>query len=133
MVTRPSDLKYARSHEWARLEGDIVTLGITDFAIQELTDLTYIGLPDVGDTIKKGDAFGDIESVKAVSDLFAPCGGEVLEVNPELTENENFEILARDPFGAGWLLKLRISDPAELNEMLDSAAYQKVVEESEDH
>ncbi|MGE3852368.1 MAG: glycine cleavage system protein H [Planctomycetota bacterium] len=96
MVTRPSDLKYARSHEWARLEGDI-------------------------------------ESVKAVSDLFAPCGGEVLEVNPELTENENFEILARDPFGAGWLLKLRISDPAELNEMLDSAAYQKVVEESEDH
>ena len=133
MSTRPNDLKYARSHEWARLEGDVVTIGISDFAIQELTDLTYIGLPDVGDTIKKGDAFGDIESVKAVSDLFAPCSGEVLEVNPELTENENFEILAKDPFGDGWLMKIRVTNAADLDDMLDADAYQKVVAESEDH
>ncbi len=129
---RPTDIKYAKSHEWAKLEGDTVTIGITDFAVEQLTDLTYIDLPDVGDSIKKGEGFGEIESVKAVSDLYAPCSGEVTAVNKELTEKENFELLAKDPFGDGWLLKVKISDPAELGDLLDADAYKKVVDESEE-
>lgn len=129
---RPTEIKYARTHEWAKLDGDTVTVGITDFAVEQLTDLTYIDLPDVGDVLRRGEGFGQIESVKAVSDLYSPCAGEVIAINTELTEKENFELLAKDPFGAGWLIKLKISDPADLTELLDADSYKKFADESEE-
>lgn len=114
-------LKYAKTHEWLHLEGDIGTIGITDFAVKELTDLVYVGLPTVGKKFAKGDVFGEIESVKAVSDLYAPVSGEVIEVNSDLPND--LDALSQDAFGRGWLIKLRVSDPTEASSLLDAAAY----------
>ena len=117
----PAGLKYAKTHEWADVDGDVATIGITDFAVQQLTDLVYIELPDVGVGFGAGEAFGEVESVKAVSDLYAPLGGEVIEVNKSLLDDP--AILAEDPFGKGWLIKLKIADSAALEGLLDRAAY----------
>lgn len=117
----PSQLKYQKSHEWVHIEGDIATVGISDFAVKELTDLVYIDLPSVGATYSQGDTFGEVESVKAVSDLYAPIDGEVLEVNESIADD--LAVLSDDPYGKGWLIKLRPSQASQVDGLLDKAAY----------
>ena len=118
----PATLKYATSHEWVQLEGDIATIGISDFAVKQLTDLVFIDLPSVGSQLEAGETFGEVESVKAVSDLYAPVSGEVVEVN-EVLEND-LAVLSTDAFGAGWLVKVKVEDTSAIDQMLDYAAYQ---------
>ncbi|WLD13335.1 glycine cleavage system protein GcvH [Planctellipticum variicoloris] len=117
-----SQLKYARTHEWVALEGDVATIGITDFAVHLLSDLVYVDLPKAGRVIQVGQTFGEVESVKAVSDLYAPVSGEVIEVNAGLPDK--LEALTADPFGAGWMVKVRLSNSAELGQLMDHATYQ---------
>jgi glycine cleavage system H protein len=126
----PAKLKYSKSHEWVGVEGDVATVGISKFAVDQLTDLVYIELPQPGAHLKRGQTFGVVESVKAASDLYAPVSGEVLEANTDLEDDQG--PLSADPFGAGWLVKLRLADPAELNKLMDRAAYEKHCE-SEGH
>jgi len=120
----PEDLQYTKTHEWVRTEGDTATIGITDHAQDELGDVVFVELPDEGDTFDAGDSFGTVESVKAVSDLYTPVGGEVVEVNSSLEDAP--EKINDDPYGEGWIVKLRISDEADL---LSPEEYEKVVEE----
>lgn len=126
----PSKLRYTKSHEWAFLDKNVVTIGISKFAADQLTDITYIELPDVGDHVFAGQEFGEIETVKAVSDLYSPVDGEVIEVNTTLEENPNG--LTSDPYGSGWLVKVRVEKPGAVDALLDAAAYQKQIE-SEAH
>ena len=130
MASVPQDLKYTKTHEWVRIEGDIATIGITDHAQAELGDITYVDLPEPGRQLTGEAQFGEVESVKAVSELFAPVSGEVVEANTEI-ENST-EVINEDPFGKGWLIKMRLKDPAELAGLLDAADYEKFAE-SEDH
>ena len=120
----PEDLQYTKSHEWVRIEGDTATIGITDHAQDELGDLIFVELPEEGDTFDAGESFGTVESVKAVSDLYAPVGGEVVEVNSALEDAP--ENINEDPYGEGWIVKLRTTDEADL---LSPEEYEKVVEE----
>jgi glycine cleavage system H protein len=120
----PEELSYTRTHEWVRREGDIATVGITDHAQDELGDVVFIELPEEGATFSAGDSFGTIESVKAVSDLYAPVGGEVVEVNETL--NDSPERVNEDPYGGGWMIRLRISEEGDL---LSAGEYERVVEE----
>ncbi|CAN5601280.1 glycine cleavage system protein GcvH [soil metagenome] len=120
----PQDLQYTKSHEWVRVEDDVVTIGITDHAQEELGDVVFVELPEAGDNLSAGDTFGTIESVKAVSDLYAPMGGEVAEVNGAL--NDTPEQVNEDPYGEGWILKIRTSEGGEL---LSAEEYEKVLEE----
>ena len=120
----PDDLQYTKSHEWVRAEDGTVTIGITDHAQEELGDVVFVELPDVGDTIGSGDSFGTVESVKAVSDLYTPVGGEVVEVNSSLEDAP--EKINDDPYGEGWIVKLSTSEEADL---LSPEEYEKVVEE----
>ncbi len=120
----PEDLQYTNSHEWVRIEGDTATIGITDHAQDELGDVVFIELPGEGDIFDAGESFGTVESVKAVSDLYAPVGGEVVEVNTSLEDAP--EKINEDPYGEGWMVKLRTSDEADL---LSPEEYEKVVEE----
>jgi glycine cleavage system H protein len=120
----PQDLQYSRSHEWVRTEGDTATVGISDHAQDELGDVVFVELPDEGATFDAGDSFGTVESVKAVSDVYAPVGGEVVEVNSSLEDAP--EKINDDPYGEGWLVKLRTSGEADL---LSSEEYEKIVEE----
>ena len=120
----PQDLQYTKSHEWVRVEDDVVTVGITDHAQEELGDVVFVELPEEGNSLSAGDTFGTIESVKAVSDLYAPVGGEVVEVNGAL--NDTPENVNEDPYGEGWILKIRTSEEADL---LSAEEYEKVVEE----
>jgi glycine cleavage system H protein len=120
----PDDLQYTRSHEWVRAEDGTVTIGITDHAQEELGDVVFVELPDVGDTIGAGDSFGTVESVKAVSDLYTPVGGEVVEVNSSLEDAP--EKINDDPYGEGWIVKLSTFEEADL---LSPEEYEKVVEE----
>ncbi|MBI2190362.1 MAG: glycine cleavage system protein GcvH [Planctomycetes bacterium] len=123
----PSNLKYAESHEWARMENDMVTVGITDYAVKELTDLTYLELPRAGEVLLAGDAFGVIESVKATSDLYVPVSGQVIEVNAALPGN--LDILSEDPYVKGWMVKLRASNlAAEVSSLLSAEEYRQRVE-----
>ena len=120
----PKDLQYTKSHEWVRTEGDTATVGITDHAQDELGDVVFVELPDEGATFDAGDSFGTVESVKAVSDLYAPVGGEVVEANSAL--NDAPEKINEDPYGEGWIVKLRTSGEADL---LSAEEYEKVLEE----
>ena len=120
----PEDLQYTKSHEWVRTEGDTATIGITDHAQEELGDVVFVELPEEGTTLDAGDSFGTVESVKAVSDLYTPVGGEVVEVNSALEDAP--ENINEDPYGEGWIVKLRISEEADL---LSPEEYEKVVEE----
>jgi glycine cleavage system H protein len=120
----PEDLQYTKSHEWVRFEDGTVTIGITDHAQEELGDVVFVELPEEGDTIEAGDSFGTVESVKAVSDLYTPVGGEVVEVNSSLEDAP--EKINDDPYGEGWIVKLRTTDEADL---LSPEEYEKVVEE----
>jgi glycine cleavage system H protein len=124
----PKDLRYTKEHEWVRIEGDLATVGITDFAAEQLGDVVFVDLPEVGRTVAQFAAVGVIESVKAVSDLFAPVGGDVVETNAELTSKP--ELLNSDPFGKGWMLRIRISDATALDGLLDLTAYEALTSEA---
>ncbi len=125
MSNIPADLRYAKSHEWAKVESDgSVTVGITDYAQNSLGDITYVQVPKVGATLKAGDTFGVVESVKAASDLYAPISGTVVAVNGALDSAP--ETVNRAPYGEGWMLKLKPADPAALGALLDAEAYAKV-------
>jgi glycine cleavage system H protein len=117
----PSELKYTKDHEWVRVDGDIAIIGITDFAQSELGDIVYVEIETIGESVDKEAVFGTVEAVKTVSDLFMPITGEVLELNDALEGNP--ELVNTDPYGEGWMVKVKISDPSQLNELLDAATY----------
>ena len=124
----PDDLKYHKDHDWARIDGDEALLGITWFAQAALGELVHYEPPNEGDTISKDSAYGEVESVKAVSDVIAPLSGEVLEVNQKVVDEP--ETVNADPYGDGWLIRIRLSDPSEVDSLLDAEAYKQVVAES---
>lgn len=119
------DRKYADSHEWVKLDGDIATIGISDYAQHALGNIVYVDMPEVGDEVSQGDDFGAVESVKAASDLISPVSGEVVEVNEELVDKP--ELINEDAFG-NWIIKVKISDPSELDKLMDADAYKKLCE-----
>ena len=121
----PVDVKYTKDHEWIRVEGDVAYVGITDYAQSELGEIVYVDITTVGETIGKEESFGSIEAVKTVSDLFMPVTGEVLEVNPELEGAP--ELVNEDAYGKGWLIKVNVADPAELDSLLSAEEYQKLI------
>lgn len=126
----PENLKYTEEHEWVRLEeGNIAYVGITDFAQSELGELVYIEVESVGETLDKGDEFGTVEAVKTTSELFMPVSGKVLEFNPQLDDSEGDDptLVNNDPYGEGWIVKLELSDPSELEDLMDAAAYQETI------
>ena len=122
----PGNLKYSEDHEWVRIEGDEAFVGITDYAQKELGDIVFVEVETLDETLDKGEAFGTIEAVKTVSDMFMPVGGTVLELNEELESNP--EIINKDPYDAGWIIKFKITDASELDELLDSEAYKSLIE-----
>jgi glycine cleavage system H protein len=124
----PHNLRYTPTHEWVQLDGDIATVGISRFAVDQLTDLIMIDLPPVGRRLTAGKSFGEIESVKAVSDLYAPVDGEVIEVNPAVVAD--VQILSQDPYEKGWLIKVRVDDPLAVASLLDCAAYERQIADS---
>jgi glycine cleavage system H protein len=120
----PAELRYTKDHEWVRVEGDLATVGITDFAAHELGDVVFVELPDVGRKLEQFATFGVVESVKAVSDLYAPLTGEVSEVNGALAGNP--ELVNAEPFGEGWMIRVQIADPGQLEGLLDAEAYERL-------
>jgi len=123
----PEDLKYTREHEWLAVQGNVGTVGITHYAQSELGDIVYVELPAVGTQVVGGEEFGTVESVKAVSEIFAPVSGEVVEINAALGSGP--EQINSDPYGGGWLLKIKIADPKDLDGLLTAASYRKYIEE----
>jgi glycine cleavage system H protein len=123
----PQDLKYTREHEWARVSGKIVVVGITMHASNTLGDIVYVELPKLGAQVAAGDPFGTVESVKAVSELFAPISGKIVKVNDDLAESP--EDINSDPYGDGWLVEIELSDASQLSTLLDAAAYEKLTQE----
>ncbi len=120
------DLRYADSHEWVKLDGDTATVGITDYAQHALGNIVYVDMPEVGDEVNAGEEFGAVESVKAASDLISPVSGEVIEINEALEDEP--ELVNQDPY-ANWIMKVKVSDPSEIDNLLDAAAYAKVTAE----
>ncbi len=120
-MATPNDRKYAETHEWYLVDGDTLTIGITEFAVNELTDVTYVEMKDTGTTIAPGDEVGEVESVKATSEIFSAVGGEIIEINMAL--NEDPSLVNSDPYGAGWLCKLKVSDTTPLESLMDASAY----------
>src|SRR5438094_2747850 len=123
----PADLRYTKDHEWVRVDGDTATIGVTDFAAGQLGDVVFVDLPVVGRSVDQFATFGVIESVKAVSDLYAPVSGEVVDVNGDLSSKP--ELVNSDPFGGGWMIKVEFGDKAQLDGLLDAAAYEKLTAE----
>jgi glycine cleavage system H protein len=121
----PEDLRYSKDHEWVRIEGDLACVGITDYAQGELGDIVFVELPKIGARVEFGRPFGTIEAVKAVSDLFAPATGEVVEINTALESDAS--IVNSDPFGDGWMIKIKMDDPSELSQLLDASAYGDII------
>jgi glycine cleavage system H protein len=121
----PKDLRYSKDHEWVRISGDTGVVGITDYAQGELGDIVFVELPAKGKKVKQGESMGTIEAVKAVSDLYAPLSGEILEVNPELEKNS--EAVNKEPYGKGWMIKMKIASKDEAAALLDDAAYRALV------
>ncbi len=121
----PAELKYTKDHEWIRVEGDLATIGITDFAQSELGDIVYVEIETVGENLEKEEVFGTIEAVKTVSDLFMPISGEILEFNKNLESNP--EVVNTDPYNDGWMIKLKISDSSELDGLMSAAEYQNLI------
>lgn len=117
----PTDLRYTKDHEWVRVDGDVATVGITQYAADQLGDIVFVELPEAGRTLEQFASFGVVESVKAVSDLFAPLAGEVSEANAELGSRP--ELVNSDPYGEGWMIKVRVGEPSQLDDLLDAAAY----------
>jgi len=127
----PDDLKYTRTHEWVRVEGETATTGITDFAQKELSDIVYVEVTSVGQSVKQEDTIGTIEAVKAVSDLFAPVSGEVTEANETLKDEA--QKCNSDPYGEGWIARIKLGDPSEVDQLLDAKGYADFVAKSEHH
>lgn len=121
-MNNPTDLRFATSHEWVRLEGDIATVGISDHAQEELTDVVFVELPAVGRAVDVGDPTAVVESVKAASDIYAPVGGEIVEVNPDVEADPS--LVNTDPYGKGWIFKLKVNNVADVSKLLDAAAYE---------
>jgi glycine cleavage system H protein len=121
----PAELKYTKDHEWVKVDGDVATIGITDFAQSELGDIVYVEVETEGETLNAEEVFGTVEAVKTVSDLFMPISGEVVEFNTELEANP--ESVNSDPYGAGWMIKVKVSDPSELDGLLSAEAYQALI------
>jgi glycine cleavage system H protein len=119
----PSDLKYYEEHDWARIDGDVATFGITWYAQDQLGEVVYFDLPEVGKAVRKGDPYAEVESVKAVSDVIAPLSGEIVEVNEALTSSP--EAINDDPYESGWMVRIRMSDPSEVDTLMDAAAYEE--------
>jgi glycine cleavage system H protein len=124
-MSYPSDYRYTSEHEWVRVEGDVATIGITDYAQHELGDVVYVELPKLAARLKAGESFGTVESVKAVSDIYAPVSGEVTEVNSALAESP--ETINKDPHGKAWLIKLKLADSSELAKLMNAAAYEAYI------
>ena len=127
-VSYPSDLKYTDQHEWIRVEGDVATIGISHYAQDALGDVVFVDLPEVGDDATAGEQAAEVESTKSVSPIYAPVSGEVVGINEALEEEENCVQVNQDPYGGGWMFKIRLSDPSELDGLKDAAAYQAYVE-----
>jgi len=121
----PVNLKYTKDHEWIRLEGPEAYVGITDYAQRELGDIVFLDIESVGKTLRQGEVFGTVEAVKTVSDLFMPASGTVIEKNAALAEHP--ELVNKDPYGEGWLIKVKVSDPSELNMLYDAEGYRKLI------
>jgi glycine cleavage system H protein len=124
----PADLRYTKDHEWVRVDGDTATIGVTDFAASQLGDVVFVDLPTVGRTVDQFATFGVVESVKAVSDLYAPLSGEVVEVNGDLAGKP--ELVNSDPFGDGWMIRVRVGDASQVSGLLDAAAYEQLTAEA---
>jgi len=120
----PGNLRYTKDHEWLRAEGDTAYVGITDFAQSELGDVVFIEIETLGETLNREEVFGTIEAVKTVSDLFMPVSGEIIEVNPDLGDTP--EVVNKDPYGKGWMVKIRLTDPAEISDLLTADKYQEL-------
>lgn len=120
----PADLKYTKDHEWIRVEGNVGTVGVTEHAQSELGDVVYVDIPDAGASVTPGSVFGSIEAVKTVADLYSPVSGTIVEVN---NVNDNPDIVNREPYGGGWLVKIELSNPSELDSLMDATAYKAIV------
>jgi glycine cleavage system H protein len=125
MTSYPSDLRYDKEHEWIRVEGDVAVIGITDFAQDQLGEVVYVDLPAVGDTVTSGDTFGEVESVKSVSELFSPVSGDVVKVNNDLDGTP--EAINEDAYGTGWMIEVKLADPSELDGLMSSDEYQDFI------
>ena len=121
----PENLKYTKDHEWIKTEGDIAVIGITDYAQGELGDIVFVEIETVGENLNKGDVFGTIEAVKTVSDLYMPASAEILELNPDLTDSP--DLINKDPFGGGWLIKVKLGDASELESLLNADQYKSLL------
>ena len=120
-MSYPENYRYTKEHEWIQVDGNVGTIGITDYAQDSLGDIVFVDLPKVGDAVEAGKSFGSVESVKAVSDVVAPLSGEVIAVNAELSDNP--QTINEDPYGEGWLVRVKLSDPSEVDSLMDAAAY----------
>jgi len=127
----PKDLKYTKTHEWAKVDNNIATVGVTEFAVKQLADLVYVELPSAGEKVTKNAPFGSIESVKAVSDLNSPVTGQVIQVNEDLPAKP--ELITNDPYGEGWMIKVEMEKLAELDTLMDSEKYEELVKKEEEH
>ncbi len=125
IMNYPDNLRYTKDHEWIALEGNVATIGITDFAQSELGDIVYLEVETVGKQLKAGEVFGTVEAVKTVSDLFLPVDGSVNEINPALTSSP--ELINKDPYGEGWMVKMTVDNPSDVEELLDAAGYKSIV------
>ena len=125
----PADLRYTRTHEWLRVDGEVATVGITSHAVEQLGDLAFVDLPDVGTALEQAQAFGEIESTKTVSELFAPVSGEVVEVHSDLAEE--LHLMSESPYNEGWLIKIRMSQPSEVEDLLSAQDYEAVIAQEE--
>ena len=123
----PQDLRYTKDHEWVKVDGDVATIGVTDYAASQLGDVVFVDLPTVGKAVDQFATFGVVESVKAVSDLYAPVSGEVTDVNGELGGKP--ELVNADPFGEGWMIRVKVADPGQLTDLLDAAGYEQLTSE----
>ncbi|MFK7932903.1 MAG: glycine cleavage system protein GcvH [Saprospiraceae bacterium] len=125
----PKDLKYTDDHEWIRVDGDTAYVGITDFAQKELDELVYVEVETVGETLEQGDEFGTVEAVKTTSELLMPVGGEILEFNSKLDESEGDDptLVNKDPYGEGWIVKIKMSDVSQLEDLMDAGAYESMI------
>jgi len=130
-MASPEDNRYAKSHEYVHLEGDVATIGITDYAQKELGDVVFVELPQVGSQLDAGDELGSIESVKAVSELFAPVTGEVVEINEALADNP--ALVNTDPWGDGWMIRIKVTDPTEVDELMTAEEYDEFIEKESAH
>jgi glycine cleavage system H protein len=131
MATTPEDNRYAKSHEYTHLEGDVATIGITDYAQKELGDVVFVELPQVGSELEAGDELGSIESVKAVSELFSPVSGKVVEINEALADNP--ALVNTDPYGDGWMIRIHVSDATEVDELMTAEEYEEYIEKESGH